>query len=314
MLTIRHVLYPTDFSEPAASALPLAVRIAQEHGADLHALHALVLHSADEAQVDRLFPTLEESYQELESWAADRMASHLGDHPLHDLTVHEARVRGFAAAPVILDYAQDHDIDLIVMGTHGRRGLRHLLLGSVAEEVVRRAQCPVLTVRERPVLDGRKWPSRIVVPLDFSEHSELALTYAAELVDEVGAALDLLHVVEPAAVPDPYVSGGVGLPFDVEAARERVQETLEERASVILGPSRPSTIHVEVGRAASQIADFAAEREADLIIMSSHGHAGLDRVLLGSVAEGVVRRAAVPLMIVKPLGRQLFESSTSHDT
>ncbi|HKK26544.1 MAG TPA: universal stress protein [Gemmatimonadota bacterium] len=314
MLDIRHVLYPTDFSEASAAALPLAVRIAREHGADLHALHALVLHAADEAQADRLFPTLEESYRELESWAGERMSAHLEAHQAPEVTLHEAKARGFAAPAVILEYAEEHDIDLIVMGTHGRRGLRHLLLGSVAEEVVRRAPCPVITVRRAPGLDGRRWPSRIVVPLDFSENSELALAYAAELAGRTGAAIDIVHVVEPAAVPDPYVMGGPGLAFDLQATRERVTETLEERAGELLGESASFEVHVEVGRSAPGIAEFASARDADLIVMTSHGHSGLDRVLLGSVAEGVVRRASVPLMIVKPFGENLLVEDDSRDT
>ncbi|HKK08363.1 MAG TPA: universal stress protein [Gemmatimonadota bacterium] len=313
MLSMRHVLYPTDFSEPAASALPLAVRVAREHGADLHALHALVLHAADEAQADRLFPTLEDAYRDIESWAEERMASHLGEHHVPEVPLHEARVRGFAAAPVILEYAEEHDIDLIVMGTHGRRGLRHLLLGSVAEEVVRRARCPVVTVRESPALDGRRWPTRVVVPLDFSQNADVALAYARELGGETGATVDILHVVEPAAVPDPYVMGGPGLTLDVEATRERVTESLERRAAEALGESVTATVHVEMGRPAAEIAAFAEARSADLILMASHGHSGLDRVLLGSVAEGVVRRASPPLMIVKPFGHQLVEGITSSD-
>jgi len=314
MLAIRHVLYPTDFSEASAAALPLAVRIAREHGADLHALHALVLHAADEARADRLFPKLEESYREIEAWAAERMSAHLEAHHVPEVTLHEAKKRGFAAPSVILEYADEHDIDLIVMGTHGRRGLRHLLLGSVAEEVVRRAPCPVITVRQAPELDGRKWPGRIVVPLDFSENSERALSYAAELAGPAGGAIDILHVVEPAAVPDPYVMGGPGLAFDLQATRDRVMDTLEERARETLGESAAFEVHVEVGRSAPRIAEFASARDADLIVMTSHGHAGLDRVLLGSVAEGVVRRASVPLMIVKPFGDSTLVDGSSRET
>jgi nucleotide-binding universal stress UspA family protein len=314
MLTIRHVLYPTDFSEPAALALPLAARIAREHGAELHALHALVLHAADAVEANKLFPKMEDALQELEQWAGSRMRSQLEEHGVEDLVVHEVRERGFSVAPVVLEYAEEHDIDLIVMGTHGRRGLRHLLVGSVAEEVVRHAPCPVVTVRERPTLQSAQWPGRVVAPVDFSEASDLGLAYARELAGGAGARVDLLHVIEPVTVPDPYVTGTAGFAFDVEAARGSVRNALEERSDSIFGPDVPYEIHIDVGRPAARIADFAAEVGADLIVMASHGRSGIDRVLLGSVASGVIRRASPPVMIVKPFGRQLLSGSISQTT
>jgi nucleotide-binding universal stress UspA family protein len=310
MLTIRHVLYPTDFSEPSAAALPLAARVAREHGADLHALHALVLHAADAVEADSLFPKVEDALHELDRWAEGRMQSHLGEH-VEDLVVHEARERGFSAAAVILEYAEEHDIDLIVMGTHGRRGLRHLFMGSIAEEVVRRASCPVITVREAPRLPGGAWPTRLLAPIDFSEASELALAYVRELAASGGARVDLVHVIEPVTVPDPYITGVSGFGFDVDVARENVQQALAERAASVLGDAVPYDIHIDVGRPAAMISELAEEREADLVVMASHGRTGLDRALIGSVASGVIRRSVPPVMIVKPFGIQILPSSTS---
>ncbi len=313
MLRIRQVLYPTDFSEPAAYALPLAARIAEGYGAELHALHALILHAADAVEADRLFPRMEDALEELDTWAARRMSSHLGDHELDHLVVHEARERGISAAPVILEYAEAHDIDVIVMGTHGRRGLRHLLMGSVAEEVVRHAPCPVITVRSDSGGGEGKWPGHIVAPLDFSEASETGLAYARELAAS-GAKLDLLHVIEPVSVPDPYLTGAAGFAFDADAARDSVRHALEERALALVGSDLEWEIHIELGRASSRIAEFAAERGADLVVMASHGRTGVDRVLLGSVASGVIRRAEMPVMIVKPFGKNILSDATSGTT
>jgi nucleotide-binding universal stress UspA family protein len=314
MLAIRHVLYPTDFSESAVAALPLAARLARAHGADLHALHALVLHAADAVEADKLFPKMEDAVGELDRWAESRMEAHLGKHDVSDLVVHEARERGFSAGAVILEYAEAFDIDLIVMGTHGRRGLRHLLMGSIAEEVVRRSSCPVITVRERPRLADAPWPSHLVAPVDFSEASDLALAYVRELAASSGASVDLVHVIEPVTVPDPYITGTAGFAFDVEAVRSNVQDALEERAASVLGEDVPCGIHIDVGRPAAMISAFAEERGADLVVMASHGRTGLERALIGSVASGVIRRASPPVMIVKPSGRQLLPSSTSETT
>ncbi|MDP2480082.1 MAG: universal stress protein, partial [Candidatus Palauibacterales bacterium] len=304
----------TDFSEPAAAALPLAARIARSHGADLHALHALVLHAADAVEADKLFPRMEDAVVELDRWAESRMAAHLGEHDVGDLVVHEARERGFSVGAVILEYAEEHDIDLIVMGTHGRRGLQHLFMGSIAEDVVRRSSCPVITVRERPRLGDASWPARLVAPVDFSEASHLALAYVRELAAASGAKVDLVHVIEPVTVPDPYITGTAGFAFDVETVRSNVQDALEELAASVLGEAVPCEIHIDVGRPAAMIAAFAEERGADLVVMASHGRTGLQRALVGSVASGVIRRSSPPVMIVKPSGRQILPSPTSETT
>src|SRR5690606_34769986 len=118
-----------------------------------------------------------------------------GGELARDVVVKRAVVRDVAAAPAILQYARDQEMDLVVMGTHGRRGLRRLFLGSVAEEVVRLSVCPVLTVHAGPIRSEALFGD-ILVPIDFSPHSKAALRAAASLAPELGASLDLLHVVE----------------------------------------------------------------------------------------------------------------------
>lgn len=298
MLQIDRLLHPTDFSECSEGALPVAVLLAEAHEAELHALHALVLHAADETDVDRLWERLaEEARAELRAIGEGR-----------ELRVSPAVARGISAAPVILDYASEQDVDLIVMGTHGRRGVRRWLAGSVAEEVVRLAPCPVLTVQAEPgPSEAGAVPGfqEMVVPVDFSSHSRLAVAHARELAETLDARVSLVHVVEQAVYPDFYLpvhSSGL----DLAELRETAAERLRELADEAVGAERTGAVEVRVGRTVPEIIDFVEARGADLVVIASHGLQGLERVLLGSVAERVVRSAPCSVFTVKAFGKRIL--------
>ena len=300
MLAIQRVLYPTDFSDCAAQALPFAIRFAEAHEATLHMLHVLVLHGMEASGADDLFPGEEEARDALRA---------AGEGKNGDRVKHVVK-RGFAAAPVILDYAADGDMDLIVMSSHGRRGVRRLLLGSIAEEVIRLAPCPVLTIKhcresgpEEPVQFRR-----IVVPVDFSSHTQLAVEYARELAGAFGSEVHLLHVIELPTYPDFYVpvsSSGLNVAELREQSRRRLERLAEESCGA--DSNVTSEVHVTVGRTTGEIVDFATDVNADLVIIPSHGLSGLERALLGSVAEGVMRRAPCSVLTAKPFGKRLAE-------
>ncbi|MFQ5679078.1 MAG: universal stress protein [Gemmatimonadota bacterium] len=305
MLKIDRILYPTDFSDSAAYALPRAVQFAEEHEAELHLLHAVVLHGGDEA-------ALESHYQEVAEAAREQLEAMARDGPAPHLRLVPVVRRGISPGPVILDYAEGEEIDLIVMGSHGRRGLRRLLLGSVAAEVLRLAGIPVLTVRQPRHAEPRP-PGpieRIVIPMDFSSHSNVALEYAAELAGTFGSRLHLLHVIDRLVYPDfylPVVFPDANLP----ELRRRARERLEELAAEFRrgrGAGLVVETEVRVERAAHTIAEYAEEIEADLIVMASHGLRGLERVLLGSVAEGVMTHAPCSLLTVRAFGKSLLTS------
>ena len=118
MIKIRKILYPTDFSDSSDAALAHALQLSGRYKAELHMLHAHVLHDADPADVAHRFPSLEELYVLLEGNADDQMSAAIEKHDIAGLKVERAQVRGVSAAASILDYAEEHDIDLVVMGTH----------------------------------------------------------------------------------------------------------------------------------------------------------------------------------------------------
>ena len=308
MLRIEKVLYPTDFTRCAGQALTHALYLADAYRAELHMLHAIVLHEDDPHNPSHHFPDAKVVYEKLKEIANVRMKSVIDDLTVRELKIKRTQERGVAPGPVILDYAGEHDVDLIVMGTHGRRALGHMVLGSVAEEVVRFSKCPVLTVREQKKPKPIEAIEKVLVPIDFSDHAGKALSHAKVIAKRYEAKLHLLHVVE--AIPNPYFYVG-----DHHSLYDLIPD-IEEKSSLHMkklfadtpGPEVPFEVSVIGGRATSDIVTFAKDEGTDLIVIATHGLTGLAHLFLGSVAERVVRRAPCPVLTVKPFGKSLVEA------
>ncbi|QXD17167.1 universal stress protein [Rhodocaloribacter litoris] len=309
MLNIRKILFPTDFSETSAQALAYALRLAHEYDAELHLLHVEVLYEEDPHNPTHRLPDREAILARLRTLIDDHdAAEHLPDGAVEDLTIRHVHRRNVSAAPAIVEYAAEEGINLIVLGTHGRRGLRRLLLGSVAEEVVRTAPCPVFTVR-RHKEDRKPEPVRhILVPVDFSEHAREALTVARELAARYGAALQLLHVLEEVLHPAFYNFGATSIKDLQPDIEEKATEALMKFFRETAGADAEVTYHVIEGHAGRDIATFAEEHDSDLIVISTHGLGGLEHLLMGSVTEKVIRRAPCPVLVLKAFQRSIVAS------
>jgi nucleotide-binding universal stress UspA family protein len=302
MFRLKKILFPTDFSDCADQAMEQAIYLSRRFKAELHMLHVSVLHT----MVDYA-GYLNDVNSKLKNLARDHMAAAIEAHKAGDLKIKQIQSTGMSAGSIILEYTGAQDIDLIVMGTHGRRGLGHLFLGSIAEETVRLAPCPVLTIRESKEQRPLDKIERILVPIDFSEHSRKALAYAGELAAIYGARLQLLHVIEepiyPAFYSAYYIFPAAALP-NVETETEN---ELRQLIRVELKPEVVSEIHVVHGRAAQNIADFARYNQSDLVVIATHGLTGFKHLLIGSVAEKVVRLAPCPVFTLKAFGKSLIE-------
>jgi nucleotide-binding universal stress UspA family protein len=302
MLKIKKILYPTDFSEPSDQAFAAAVFLAERYGAELHMLHVLALHAADPSDPEHTLPGLDDVYEQLSSAADVRMRT-AGETHASAIELHQSQTRGLSAAAGILDYAETQEIDLIVMGTHGRRGLRRFIMGSVAEEVVRLARCPVLTMRGDEDTKAPERFERILVPLDFSQHSRVALDNAKRLAADYGAQITLLHVVEEVVYPDFYYPVSATGTMQTEALREEAKRRLDQMRDEI-GPG--ATAHVSIGRASHEIAEFAANHDIDLIVIATHGLTGVESALLGTVAGRVTRMAPCSVLSIRSFGKSLI--------
>lgn len=317
MFAHNKILVAHDLSPCAAQALPYAVDLAARTGSEVHLLFVEVLHGEPYAPMWEEGVTPAYLREEL-SHAGQAAAGGV----LRREQVKPVVARDLAPAPAILEYADRHDIDLIAMGTHGRRGVRHLVLGSVAEEVVRRAPCPVLTVRERQerveagfARPGGGSPPRILVPVDFSPFASDAVRRARALAALFGAELDLLFVAEDRQVP---VFNDTGLPAFMtlhldDSIVEGAGEALRQLFQSTTGPDVPATYHVRHGHPAKEIVDFAEDFDAGLIVMGTHGVTGLAHFFLGSIAERVVRAAPCPVLTIRHAEQPAASASEAAD-
>ena len=302
-MLIDKVLYPTDFSRCSEQALDHGLFLAREFDAELHMLHALVLHEEDPNDPRQHFPEAAELLRRLSDVARSELAR-LAAHPRGEgVTIFESEKRGFSAGSVILEHAQEIGADLIVMGTHGRRGPSRFFLGSVAEGVVRHAHCPVLTLREQKEPRGLDAIHSVLAPVDFSEHSKAGIQAGKELAARCGARLEVLHVVELPPVPTLYGQ------YAVVQATERLKRHSEDALSKLVeetpGPTVEYGVHLAEGTPAHEIAAYAKKNESGLIVIPTHGLTGIEHMLIGSTAERVIRQAGCPVFTVKPFGKSL---------
>ena len=307
MLRINDILIPYDHSTCSDYAVRYGLDLAGSTGAIAHLLFAEVLFGDEAPRPGG------------EAW--DTMAERVG-FTLNDddtltyrgakIPAQRAVVRDVAAAPAIVLYAEEQGIDLIVMGTHGRRGLSRMLLGSVAAEVVRTAGCPVLTVRQ-PDEEAVQPPAprSILGPVDFSRHAREALRQAKAVAALSGARINLLHVVEDRFHPAFYGMAAQSV-YDIDPRiDEKALAELRTLDAETPGTDVQVDFHVRSGHPARAIADFAEEEDIDLIVMSTHGLRGIELFFLGSTAEKVIRRASVPVLTIKAFGTSLLKDAAS---
>ena len=283
------ILIPTDFSAPSDAALEFAKTLAGTFGSAVHVLHV----AGHETGADP---------ERLRTAGLLRIHARVTTEDLRRFRVPPAVELSDKPADEIVSHARAHAIDLIVMGTHGRTGIAHLAMGSIAEKVVRTAPCPVCTLREAPPASRKAGGTfRILVPTDFSAPSDAALACGRTLASRLGASLHLLHVLE-----DPFVNGPVGsevyVAESLDSRTARLQAAQERVTRLITADDRSrlrATTEVIVGASARTIADFAANSGCHLIVMGTHGRTGMAHLVTGSVAEHVLRSAPCPVLTVR---------------
>ena len=309
-LNLRRLVVPLDFTLQSRLALRHAVPLARQHGAKISLVHVV-----PPVTVMASLPGDATSYMPINNNAellksTRRQLKELGDQLLPKELLGRHFVCEGNAAYEVVRVAESIRADLIVLSTHSRSNLERVVFGSTAEKIVRHAHCPVLAVRRPgqdesapPEENEANYPSRfpcrqILVPLDFSLTSLRALEMAGPLAEECGASmLLLLHVVEP----NPYAAGMDGSVLTVTPVPEQ-QDCASHLARIgehFVPSSVPYASLVLRGRPASVIVEAAAQKKADLIVLSTHGHTGLERLLLGSTAEQVLRHATTSVLVVR---------------
>ncbi len=281
---IERILVPLDGSELAETVLPYAEHLATRSGAELRLL-SVTATEAERTQANAYLTALRNRLGQRAAEASISMAP--GE-----------------AAETILAEADAWDVDLIAMSTHGRSGVLRWVFGSVADKVLHNTARPLLLVRARP---AKERPSvvkieRILVPLDGSQLSLSVLPYVEDLAKALGASLVLFNAVipldiYPAAEMSPVQVGGVlddllrqGRSFLAEVEKEVEGRGVTARSVVTVGFPVDETVRV------------AQEVAAGLLAVATHGRSGVNRWVMGSVADGIVRRSALPCLMVRPQG------------
>jgi nucleotide-binding universal stress UspA family protein len=298
MLTLTHILCPTDFSTVSTAAEGYAAALAARYEARLTLLHVdppmPIMAPYGEIPVDvRLF--------EEQRAQAERDLAAARDRARTAGAAAEATLVGGYPGREILAAAGDEDADLIVLGSHGRGGVEHLLLGSVAEKVLRKAPCPVMIVPATATPRPGALFARILCPIDGSAGSAEAVEYAVSLARETDGLLTLVTVVEPLPEAGEFTALDAG----------EYQRSAEARAATMLREAVPAAMRewcriderVVVGKPSTRILDTAAEVGADVIVMGVRGRGAVDLLAFGSTTNDVVRRAPCPVVVVHPKAR-----------
>jgi nucleotide-binding universal stress UspA family protein len=276
----ERVLVPTDGSDTSAAAVDHGLSLAAAYGASVRFVFVSDIYSMS---------TIPKSREEREYGEA--LIDSLVERADEEGVPASGTVRAGFPHEEILAEVDQTGADLVVMSSHGRTGVGRYLMGSVTEKVVRLSDVPILTVH------GERVPAeydRVLVPTDGSDSAAAAERRAVDVAREFDAALDVLTVVE---------TTGVG--FDVRSEQHRAasEAAAGDIVDAAVGRAREAGVErvegaVSFGTPHRKIRSYAEERGADLIVVGTHGRTGLDRYLLGSVAERVLRLATVPVLTV----------------
>lgn len=297
------ILVPTDGSDHAERAARHALSLAERFDAKIHALGVVNLEEqagpfdaggVSDEYLDRLEADAEEWVGGVEALA--------GNRPV-ETTVVEG-----TPEETIVDFAADQDVDLIAMGTRGRSGLTRFVTGSVTEHVVRETDRPVLTVRLPEDSDdhsGGAAYERVLIPTDGSDAASAAVDHGLAVAEAYDAAVHTLYVVDQGAGAtgtDAAVPPAVREHFEsvAGAATDTVAERAREAGLDAVADTRE-------GSPATALLDYADDESIDFVAMGTHGHTGLDRLLLGSTTERAIRHAEMPVLAVHP-GSESTES------
>jgi nucleotide-binding universal stress UspA family protein len=305
MIEIQRILCPIDFSDFSRRALDHAIAIAKWYESTITLFHvSAVVPVAAYAPGAGVLPAAAVMPEDRDAVLAamERFAEREAGRSMP----FEFDVAEGSTVAEILAKTKAMPADLVVMGTHGRSGFERLALGSVTEKVLRKAECPVLTV-PRASVDVVPVPSvlfkRIVCAIDFSDCSMHALNYASSLAQEADANLTVVHVIElPPDVPREVHENVLGprnlreyIALVEEDSRKRLRAAVPEavRAYCTVDTAMPA------GKPYREIVRVADERKADLLVIGIHGRGVVDRMLFGSTAQHLVRQASCPVLTLR---------------
>ena len=302
MIEIQRILCPIDFSDHSRRALDHAIAIARWYTSTVTVLH--VFPSAQVAPVGPGPVVVEPIFLspvDRDKLLADTKAF-AATESAPGITM-ETAVREGSVAAEILEHAETIKANLLVIGTHGRSGFERLLLGSVAERVLRKARCPVMTVPSRlpdAMPAGPVLYKRILCPVDFSDASWHALKYAISMAQEADGELAILHVIghELEHTSDIEFATGMTVGDFLKDREETLRQRLREAVASASESCRADSL-IAHGKPWREVLRVAAERQSDLIVMGVQGRGAADILFFGSTTQHVVRDASCPVLTLR---------------
>jgi len=291
-MSLKRIAVPLDGSELAERALAPSLALAMAISAKLFIIRVAIPLSLN------LDPKFYQRSNELRQDEAQRYLHSINSRLTSSQANIETQLLVGRAARSIINFAQEKEIDLIVMSSHGRSGVNRWIYGSVADKVLHNAPCAKVIIHPQAIIEPFSI-NRILVPLDGSSIAEQALEPALALAEAVSAELIFLRVTTvPQLVIQP-LPGWPGLDAVMEAAQQEANAYLQG-VQAAMGDSPVSTsTRITTGFAAESIFDIADNQQVDLIVMCSHGCSGIERWVFGSVAEKVLRGANCVTLVIR---------------
>ncbi|WP_049996154.1 universal stress protein [Halococcus sediminicola] len=284
------ILVPTDGSGGAEAAARHGLRLASAFDSEVRFLSVVDRrsYSGDLAGVDSL---VDDQRDALVEGATNNL------RPLEDLATEtavpfESSIEHGIPHKAIFEYADEHDIDMVVMGTHGRTGLQRVLIGSVTERVVRTSDIPVLTTRAVP--NERSSYEDVLIPTDGSDAASAAIDHGLTIAERCDATVHALSVVDVSSLADSYNVAPI-----IEAWKDDCERAVAEVAKAAESRDIDVTTEVKQSTPYRAIKMYVENKEVDLVAMGTHGRTGLERYLVGSVTTRTVRTSDVPVLTVR---------------
>lgn len=294
---VTHILFATDFSPSSAPAFRYAVEWADIVKAKLTVVHVVSLQPGLDIDVG-----IAQSYLDEQRNVAQNHLDQLLSEARQHVSQASIEMRTGLPSAQICDVAREHKADLIIMGTHGWTGFNRVVFGSVAERVIQRAPCPVLSIPDRSPDETAdrhsisRQPRHVVLPIDFSDCSMEAYEYAVQVAKWFDTSFTLLCAIEP---PSYSLDFTLTHPLQDKSHREKIETRLQELTALLA--NKGLTIQYELVEKPSveAILEASSAQKADLLIMGTHARKGLSRMLLGSTTAQVLQHSSCPILTVK---------------
>lgn len=291
-IEIKNVVCATDFSDFSNNAVPYAMALADKFAATIYFCHVIDLPSAamyGEAMFDP-----QAIQNNVSTFASEQLTELIGDQGGN----WEPMVTIGVPAEEIVRIAVDKRADLAIAATHGRSGLQRFIVGSVTERLMHTLPCPLLVIHDTAPSEAQF--KKIMVGCDFSPDADLGVAYGVRLAQAFGAELHLVHIIEPHSVKDmlkPWRGPSNG---DAPDLHNRLREEMLRLIPASVLPGDQPHIVLQPGLSHEELVKYAMAQNIDLIVLGVHGRGFVEKLLVGSTTDRVIRLAPCPVLSVRP--------------